>query len=201
MSAIIDNYPNNVLTQRYVQYRDSCLLTIQIREEYGINIRSQNPPEDITENMTKEIIRIHEGDTSCCWAKGVNKSGDLISDTFTEENPIEVKAFSSDGPSQFGPDKNFGVLYFLDMRKWLKNEFVLWKVNLSSNSTEWKNVKVNRTETMEQQCSQGRRPRINWNSLYPQIQNHCVKVYEGTFENIFIPRVPSDGSQSVEQPV
>ena len=199
MSESIDKYTTNILTRRYSQFRDSCLLTNEMKKEYGLNIRGQNPPEDITENMTKEIIRIHEGDTSCCWAKGVDKSGDLISDTFTEENPIEVKAFSSDGPSQFGPDKNFGVLYFLDMRDWLNNHFVLWKVNLSNNSTEWKNVKVNRTETMEQQCSQGRRPRIGWNSLYPQIQNHCVKVYEGTFENIFIPPVPSDGSQSVEQ--
>jgi hypothetical protein len=201
MSDSIDKYTTNILTRRYTQYRDSCLLTIQMKEECGLNIRGQNPPEDITENMTKEIIRIHEGDSSCLWAKGVNKSGDLISNTFTEENPIEVKAFSSDGPSQFGPDKNFGVLYFLDMRKWLKNQFVLWKVNLSNESPEWKNVKVNKTETMEQQCSQGRRPRIGWVSLYPQIKEHCVKVYEGTFEGIFIPPGLLGDSQSVEQPV
>jgi hypothetical protein len=55
--------------------------------------------------------------------------------------PIEVKSFTSNGPSQFGPDKKFSVLYFLDLRKWLDDEIILWKVNLNYLSDEFKPLK------------------------------------------------------------
>ena len=100
--------------------------------------------------------------------------------------PPEVKAFTSDGPSSFGPKKKFGVLYFLDMRDWLNNRFILWKVNVSTNSPEWRNIKMNKTETNEDQCKQKRRPHISWEKIYSQIPDKCIKVYDGTFEGIFI---------------
>ena len=39
--------------------------------------------------------------------------------------------------------------------------------------------------TVEEQTKQGRRPRINWASLYPMIKNYCTKVFEGEFNDIF----------------
>ena len=48
-----------------------------------------------------------------------------------------------------------------------------------------KKIKMNETQTHEEQCAQGRRPHIAWKKLYPQISDHCVKVYEGSFEGIF----------------
>ena len=98
---------------------------------------------------------------------------------------VEVKAFASDGPTQFGPDKKFSVIYFLDMRKCNVNRIVLWKVNLTNDSKEFKNIKINKTQTHSDQCQEGRRPRINWDSLYPQISEHCEKIYDGTFEEVF----------------
>ena len=83
------------------------------------------------------------------------------------------------------PDKKFGVLYFLDLRKWVNNEIILWKVNLNYLSDKFKNIKVNKKQTMEEQFLQGRRPHISWVSLYPQICELSEKIYEGTFENIF----------------
>ena len=99
--------------------------------------------------------------------------------------PIEVKSFTSNGPSQFGPDKKFAVLYFLDLRKWLNNEIVLWKVKLNHSSDTFKNIKVSKTETMEDQFIKGRRPHVSWDKIHPQISDYCEKIYEGTFENIF----------------
>jgi len=99
--------------------------------------------------------------------------------------PIEIKSFTSIGPSQFGPDNKFSVLYFLDLRDFLENKIILCKVNLNSESLEFKNIKINKNQTMQEQFLQGRRPHINFNNIYSQINNYCEKIYEGTFENIF----------------
>jgi hypothetical protein len=60
---------------------------------------------------------------------------------------------------------------------------------LTIDSEEWKNIKVNKNQTFEDQTKNGRRPRIGWNSLHPQIEMYCHKVYEGTFESIFIEEI------------
>lgn len=120
--------------------------------------------------------------------KGVNKkyklSGDLYSKNY---NNIEVKSFTSNGPSQFGPNKKFDVLYFLDMRNFINNKIILWKVNLNNLSDDFNNIKINKNQTMRQQMNQGRRPHISWENIYSQISKHCEKIYEGTFDNIFNP--------------
>ena len=184
-SKIIDKYTADVLQQRYQDYKNSAENTLKIIKETGLPIRNQNPPEDVTENIVKFIIRNYENDMSVKWAKAIGLTGDLYSDNYVHEYPIEVKSLTSDGPSSFGPKKKFGIIYFLDMREWLNNVFTLWKVNVSSNSTEWKQIKMNKTQTNSDQCDEGRRPHISWDNIHSQISEKCVKVYEGTFENIF----------------
>lgn len=183
-----DKYDQSILTKRFINFKNSYISDEELIQG-GLKIRHQNTPEDITENITKFIIRKYENDVSCVWCKGVDKkyglSGDLYSNKYDKIAPIEVKSFTSNGPSQFGPDKKFGVLYFLDLRKWLDNKIILWKVNLNYLSDEFKNIRVNKTQTMEQQIREGRRPHISWNNIYPQIIDFCEKIYEGTFENIF----------------
>jgi len=178
-----DEYTEDVLRSRMEWY----YMTYDHYKKYNLPIRCINFPEDISENMVKFIIRNFEGDRTCKWAKCIGKSGDLASERYTDEFPIEVKGFTSDGPSQFGPSKRFGVIYFLDARQWRKNKYILWKVNLTNESPEIKGVVMNKKkgQTFEDQCGEGRRPHINWDSLYPQIKDHCAKIYEGTFEGIF----------------
>ena len=159
------------------------------KNKKGLSIRLPNPPEDVTENIVKFIIINYDNDHSCKWAKSIQLSGDLYSDKYAIETPPEVKAFTSDGPSSFGPKKKFGILYFLDMRDWLNNRFVLWKVDVSSDSPEWHNIKMNNTQTLKEQCEKGVRPHISWENIYSQIPDKCLKVYDGTFEDIFIQQV------------
>jgi hypothetical protein len=180
-----DRYTTDILQKRYADYKNSVETTLKIIKETGLPIRNQNPPEDITENIVKFLIKNKENDATVKWAKAVCLNGDLYSDNYDHEYPIEIKAFTSDGPSSFGPKKKFGVIYFLDMRGWLKDVFILWKVNVSSNSPEWKQIKMNKTQTNADQCEEGRRPHISWDNIHSQIAEKCVKVYEGTFENIF----------------
>lgn len=181
-----DKYTQYVLEIRYNSYHTSYIATGEVIKQTGLPIRHQNPPEDITENIVKFIIINYDKDASCKWAKSIQLSGDLYSDKYAIETPPEVKAFTSNGPCSFGPDKKFGVLYFLDMRDWLNNKFVLWKVNVSSDSPEWHNIKMNKTQTLKKQCEKGVRPHISWENIYSQIPDKCVKVYDGTFEGIFM---------------
>ena len=124
-----DMYNETTLIERFTNFKNMYISDNELIKN-GLKIRHQNTPEDITENITKFIIRKYENDKSCVWCKGVDKkyglTGDLYSNKYEKIAPIEVKSFTSSGPSQFGPDKKFGVLYFLDLRKWLDNEIVLW---------------------------------------------------------------------------
>jgi hypothetical protein len=160
---------------------------LKIIEETSSSIRLPNMPEDISENIVKFVIRYWLGDTTCTWAKCMGKTaGDLVSDT---ERIQEVKCFTSDGPNSYGPTAKHDVIYMLDAREWLSDKFVVWRVALSNTSPEWKSVKMNKKkgETHEDQSGQGRRPRISWHELYPQVKDHCTKVFEGKFEDIFNP--------------
>jgi hypothetical protein len=185
MSLIDDKYTKDILVQRFNMYKQSYLSVNEFKK-IGIPIRQQNPPEDITENMAKFIIRKYDNDPNCVWTKCLKLKGDLYSPKYDNNYQPEVKAFTSNGPSQFGPNKKFGVLYFLDLRETLdKNKIIMWKVKLTSDSPEFKNIKMSKSQTHQDQCEQGRRPHISWDKIYPQIKEHCEKIYEGTFEDIF----------------
>jgi len=151
-------------------------------------------PEDISENMVKFIIRLRLGDATSNWPKSSTctkkLSGDLVS---LREGVQEVKCFTSDGPLSFGPKEAWNVIYFLDARNWLDNKYVLWRVNLSNTSNEWKNIKVNETQTIADQSAQGRRPRNSWEGIKNSLSKidpedeykYYAKVFEGSFEDIF----------------
>ena len=182
-----DNYTREVLTKRYASYKRYVCETEEIIEETNLTIRRSNMPEDISENIVKFIIHNYVGDTSSKWAKCMGKTaGDLVSDT---ERIQEVKCFTSDGPNSYGPTAKHDVIYMLDAREWLSDKFVVWRVALSNTSPEWRSVKMNKKkgETHEDQSGQGRRPHIAWHDLYPQVKDHCTKVFEGKFEDIFNP--------------
>ena len=180
-----DKYTPDILRRRYSLYRSKYLETVEIISLTGLPIRHENPPEDITENIVKFIIQNHDNDPTCKWAKAINVKGDLYSEKYPIDMPSEVKAFTSDGPSSFGPKKKFSVIYFLDMRNWLDDKIILWRVDVTNESPEWKLLKMNKSQTNEEQCDQGRRPHISWDKIYEQISSKCVKVYDGNFEGIF----------------
>jgi hypothetical protein len=181
----IDTYTKEVLIQRLSIFKKSYEET-EILIKAGLPIRRQNIPDDISENISKFIIINYDNQPSCKWSKLFRKKGDLFSNKYDKDNQIEIKTFSSNGPCSFGSKKKFGIIYFLDMRNWLNNKYILWKVNLHSDAPEWKQLKMNKLETHEDQCLHGRRPHICWDNIYNQLSIHCYKVFEGTFEDIFI---------------
>lgn len=176
-----DSYTGELLREQYNLHKNYVSQRIKTTKEIGVNVRLPNMPEDISENIIKEIIRNKLNDKTSTWDC---KTGDLHSQ---KEGKQECKCFTSDGPLSFTPSSDWDVIYFLDARNWLNDKLALYKVTLKMSSIEWKNIKVSKTQTFADQTRQGRRPRITWESLYPSIASNCIKIYEGTFDDIFNP--------------
>jgi hypothetical protein len=176
-----DKYTKEILKEQYALHKSYFIGRLNTTKNIGIKVRMSGIPEDISENIIKNIIHNKLNDKTSLW--DCNK-GDLQSE---KEGIQECKCFTSDGPLSFTPSSDWDVIYFLDARKWLDDNYTLYRIPLKRTSEEWRNIKMNKTQTFEDQTNQGRRPRINWESLYPQIESHCNKVYEGNFEDIFIP--------------
>jgi hypothetical protein len=97
---------------------------------------------------------------------------------------IEVKGFMSNGPCSFGPNENWNIICFVDCKEHINNFFKIYQINLSNKNIIWKNIKVNKNETFEQQCLQKRRPRICFNDIQKQIPIYCKLIFEGFFEDL-----------------
>lgn len=152
-------------------------------------------PEVLSENIIRLIIKFKLGDNTCTWSKEKkekkeNNSGDLVSEI---DGRIEAKSFTSSAPLSFGPKERWDKLYFLDARKWLDDQFILYKLNCTNQN--FKNIRVNKKETYGDQIMTNRRPRICWNALKPQL----CKGEHGTFERIFSGSLDSIGSEQLSQ--
>jgi len=173
----MDTYTIQTLKEQYLLHQNYQKERMKILS--SVKVRMAGIPEDISENMIKFILHAN-GDTTSRWN---NKTGDLVSE---KEGKQECKCFTSSGPISFTPSSNWDVLYCLDARQWFQDKFILYKINLSKNSEEWKNIKVSKKQTFDNQAKQGRRPRIGWNNLFSQIEQHCEKVFEGNIFNLVI---------------
>lgn len=182
-----DQYTEDVLRGEYQTHKEYVLKRKQSKEVLGLAIRMANMPEDISENIAKFMIHHHVGDKTSKWTKGIAGNGPKITgDLFSEtEGTQEVKCFTSDGPPTFGPKEKWDVIYFLDAREWLQDKFALWRVALKNNSPEWKGLKMNEVDTFEDHSESGRRPRITWIGLHAQLGAHAVKMFDGSFDDIF----------------
>jgi hypothetical protein len=176
-----DTYTKQVLQEQFQLHKTYVIGRMKSSKKLNISIRFPCIPEDISENIIKFAIH-KNGDKTSSWNC---KYGDLFS---KKEKKQECKCFTSNGPLSFTPSSEWNVIYFLDARKWLTNSFVLYRVNLSKSSHEWKQIKINKTQTFQDQAKQGRRPRIAWELLYPQIKKHCKIIFKGSFEKLFLIR-------------
>lgn len=176
-----DKYTKEILKEQYALQKSYYIGRLNTTKNIGIKVRMSGIPEDISENIIKNIIHNKLNDKTSRWNC---EKGDLQSE---KEGIQECKCFTSDGPLSFTPSSHWDVIYFLDARKWLDDNYTLYRISLKRTSEEWRNIKMNKNQTFEDQTNQGRRPRINWESLYPQIASYCNKVYEGNFDDIFIP--------------
>jgi hypothetical protein len=171
-----DTYDIEIFMKRWEIFKVYLLNCNQLK---SFGIRMPNFPEDISENLVKFVVRKYEKDETIIWSK----EGDLLS----KEGKCEVKCFSSSGPSSFGPTEKWNILYFLDATKCLEEYFIVYKINLSNISDDWKKLKLNKKkcETFLDQCNQGRRPRIHWEEIKKQINPQNIsKIFQGYIKDL-----------------
>lgn len=137
--------------------------------------RLPNFPEDVSENIVRFIINDKLGILPIKSMTG----GDLIYD----KDKYEVKCFISKGPSSFGPNEKWTKLYFLDATKFIDKKFKLYEINITNNDDLWKKIKVNNKQTFDEQCKQGRRPRISFNLIKKQLPKDKITcIFNGSFK-------------------
>jgi hypothetical protein len=141
-------------------------------------IRKSNIPSHITENIAKfayflkyRIMPTWDTD-----------KGDLeINNGMMRRRHLEVKGSCdlSNGPPSFGHTEPWDTIYFVDGIKTHEKIYTVYEIKLSNTSEKWKNIKVNKNQTFQDQCNQKRRPRIVFKSLQEQVGTDCRVIFDG----------------------
>lgn len=153
---------------KYKEYVETCLIS---------KARRPNFPSEVSENLVKFYAKKYEK-KHYSWKE---KSGDLFDKQLNQY--IEVKCFSSSGPSSFGPTEKWDIIYFVDAIHFKNDIFSIFKINLN-NENFHKKIMVNIKETSYDQCLAGRRPRISFSKIKSQIPEYINTVYNGTIQDL-----------------
>ena len=176
----IDNY----ILQLLDRYVDTILMheTINKTLTKKKKIRNENFPSHLSENIVKVCLNkllYSDSDKKVSWNTDV---GDLQIGT----DKLEVKAFSSLGPSSFGPEESWTKLYFLDATNVIEKKFKVYEVNLTNTNDLWQNIQVNSIQTYRDQCLEGRRPRFNFKHIQKQLPSEYIKLlFDGHISQLF----------------
>lgn len=166
--------------EKMLYQHDKITDTVQeiIERTHDHKFRKHNFPEKASEHILRLIL----------WRKtGIKPEQALSGDVSHNGKLIEVKSFTSTGPSSFGPKEKWDVIYFMDMTNLPTTQMMtVYEVNLPMTSNNWQNLKVNKKETIGKQQGAGRRPRITFCHIKKQLPPECINVYfSGKFEDIF----------------
>lgn len=155
---------------------DNYINTLLIEKDLNKNlkhkkIRLSNFPSHISENIVKFCIK----EKYSIYPNWDTKIGDLC----LLNKQIEVKGFISKCPISFGPNEKWDILYIINGTRIFDKYFTIYEVKLSNNHPIFQNIKVNKKETYQIQCSQQRRPRITFDELYKQIGKDLNIIFKG----------------------
>lgn len=135
-------------------------------------IRHANFPSEISENIVKFVF-FHKYKIMPTWD---TDTGDLQSIGINE-----VKAFSSIGPTSFGPTEKWDRIYFLDATQFNDSIFKVYECKLKNTSHKWQQLRVNKDQTFGEQTIQRRRPRLSFFDISQQLGTNCKLIFEGIF--------------------
>ena len=135
--------------QLYEVYQAHCSIIEKYNKYIVKPFRKPNFPEPVSETIVQMIL---DAD--------IPKTGDLIKN----KRRIEVKCFSSTGPSSFGPQEKWNLLIFVDAIN--HPQIKIYKCNLANTDSEWQGIKINKNETYSDQCQAKRRPRLSFKQIF-----------------------------------
>jgi ribonucleotide reductase alpha subunit len=135
--------------------------------------RHENLPSHISENLAKiGIYKFYKK----IWLPTWNiKPGDLclVFDNKIYKR-IEVKGFTSDGPSSFGPKEEWDWIYFVDLKNFKQKHVKIYEIKLSNKSERWRNLKFGRSTYGEIADANKRgNLRCAFNLIKKQLGNDC----------------------------
>lgn len=131
--------------------------------------------------MSNIIKNIENNNKNCINAK----KGNLAIYENKKLIPIEIKCFSSIGPSSFSPNEIWYNLYFIDTTNiFIDDKFTIYKINLSNDSKEWSNIMINKKENYSDVCKLGKRPRISFEKIKEQIPDNIKVIFTGTINKL-----------------
>jgi hypothetical protein len=165
----IDNYINNL---QFVIKMNSNLSNKKIRND--------NLPSHITENIVKFAF-YKKYKMIPCWD---TDKGDLIVNKCALFKRLEIKGFMSISPSSFGPTEEWDWIYFVDARKIRKKHFTIYEIKLSNKNNIWRNIKINKSQTYMDQCMEKRRPRMVFDKIKEQLNDHCNIMFSGHINDL-----------------
>lgn len=130
-----DNMTLSIVDQMLQKYIEKIEFNEMINKKLSKKkIRNENFPSEISENIAKFAIA-KKYKIMPCWD---TSTGDL---DFMDKK-LEIKGFSSNGPSSFGPTEKWDMLYFVDAINFKEKNFKVWEIKLSNTSEKWRNLVI-----------------------------------------------------------
>lgn len=176
-----DKISYEIMYKRLKRYNYNILSTIEFNElispeNKNKKERNENFPSVVSENIAKFAI-FKKYKIMPTWE---TNQGDLIINKLGYTRKLEIKAFSSNGPSSFGPTENWDSLYFVDAKDTLNMYFKVYEINLSNKSNIFRNVKLTQIETFGEIADSGKRPRGCFYTIFkPQLSEYCQLIFDG----------------------
>tara|TARA_Y100000591_G_C21826581_1_gene697032 strand:- start:1199 stop:1858 length:660 start_codon:yes stop_codon:yes gene_type:complete len=172
-----DKYTFEILNKCLDKYITNLVFNDEINSVISIKkIRNENFPSNISENIVKLAIA-NKYNVMPCWD---TEKGDLVINKKDISKQIEVKGFTSTGPSSFGPTENWDWLYFVNGIDIRNKKFKVYEIKLSNTSETWRSIKITKTETYGEQCDRRVRPHCGFEKIFkPQLGEHCKLIFDG----------------------
>jgi|UniRef100_A0A6C0ILG0 hypothetical protein len=171
LNSCIDSYNTTI--------RDEKLINKSLKKK---KIRLSNFPSHISENIAKFAIANKYGIVPS-WD---TKKGDLVIEYDHDILQLEVKGSINlnDTLPTYGPTETWDHIYFVDGVHTQEKIYTVYEIKLSNASDTWRNIKVNKSQTFQDQCNEKRRPRLTFSSLQQQLGSHCNIIFQGHIDEL-----------------
>lgn len=154
-----------ILSTMYYFYNRINQCVDMLKNHHFKRVRRMNFPEVISEYIAYLLLSKN---------RKINekvKAGDLEEEIDGAFERIEIKCTASAGPISFGPTERWKKLYIFKVQR---DMYMLYLINVSSNSETWKNIKLSKKNTFEDHRRAGKRPRISFDSLANQVKMELI---------------------------
>ena len=168
---LLDKILNNYISTVEINTKINKLLSKK-------KIRNPNFPSEISENIVKYCL------VKCKRYKIFPNWDTEFGDLDWVYKKLEVKCFSSTGPSSFGPTEKWDYIYFLDALDFKNKNFKLYEIRLSNTNKTWNDLKINKTKTYKMVCDSGKRPRICFDQVKEQLSDNCKLIWSGNINDL-----------------